>query len=142
MLTVQVRDRIEAPADVVFRDVSDFGNLDRLDIVESCAVNGEGVGAIRTVVFADHSLGHVVERLEAWDPKGRTLSYSILNDDCVLPVRSYLATVRVFEMGPSTCTLAWGSSFEPFGATEGELRPMFEGFYSAAIQAAKRSVSQ
>lgn len=140
MLTVKVRDAIDAPADVVFRDVSDFGNLDRLEIVESCTVEGDGVGAIRTVVFADPSLGHVVERLEAWDPKQRTLSYSILNEDCALPVRSYLATVRVYETGPSACMLEWGSSFEPLAA-EAELRPMFEGFYSAAIEAAKRSVS-
>lgn len=138
-MKVQVRGRIEATADAVFRDVSDFGNLDRLDVVEICAVEGKGVGAVRTVAFTDKELGVVVERLESWNPKDRTLSYSIINDDCRLPVGNYLATVRVIEDGPNACILEWGSAFDPKGMSEQDIRPMFEGFYQQAIDAARRA---
>ena len=141
-MKVQVRQRLEAPADRVFMDVSDFGNLDRLDVVTACTVEGNGVGSVRTVTFADPTLGQVVERLEAYDPIARTFSYSIINEDCVLPVGNYLATVRVLEDGPSTCVLEWGSDFQLGDMEEPEARRMFEGFYMQAIDAARRSVEK
>lgn len=140
MVQVQVRGRIDASADAVFRDVSDFGNLARLDVVESCTVAGSGVGAVRTVVFADAKLGRVVERLEAHDPERRTLSYSIINDDCALPVEDYLATVTVVPDGPGACMLEWGSAFRLKGMEEADARRMFEGFYREAIDVARRAV--
>ena len=140
MTSVQVRGRINAPADVVFEDISDFGNLDRLDVIQSCTVEGSGVGAIRTVKFTDGNLGSVVERLESHEPKNRTLSYRIINGDCVLPVENYLATVRVLEDGPNACILEWGSVFDPKGMPEQEVRPMFEGFYKEAIDVTRRAV--
>lgn len=141
-MKVQVRRRLEAPADTVFTDVSDFGNLDRLDVVAACTVEGNGVGAVRTVTFADPTLGRVVERLEAYDPIARTFSYNIINEDCVLPVANYLATVRVIEDGPSACLLEWGSDFELRDMEESGARLMFEGFYTQAIEAARRAVTK
>jgi len=140
MMTVQVRGRINAAADAVFTDISDFGNLDRLAVVESCTVEGSGVGAVRTVTFTDKTLGVVVERLESCDPRTRTLSYRILNDDCLLPVENYLATVKVIADGPNACVLEWGSVFTPRGASEQEIRLMFEGFYTAAVDMTRRAV--
>ena len=67
-MKVQLRQRLEAPSDTVFGDVSDFGNLARLDVVAACTVEGNGVGAVRTVTFTDPTLGRVVERLESYDP--------------------------------------------------------------------------
>ena len=72
-MKVQVRGRINAPADAVFKEVSDFGFLDRLDLIESCTVEGNGVGAVRTAKFTDHKLGRVVERLEAYDATARNV---------------------------------------------------------------------
>jgi hypothetical protein len=140
MMTVQVRERINAAADVVFKDISDFGNLTRLAVIESCTVEGSGVGAVRTVTFTNKNLGVVVERLESYDPSTRTLSYRIINDDCLLPVENYLATVKVLEDSPQACILEWGSVFTPRGASEQEVRPMFEGFYQEAIDVTRRAV--
>lgn len=139
-MTVQVRGRINAAADAVFKDISDFGNLARLDVIESCTVEGSGVGAVRTVTFTDPKLGVVVERLESYDPRSRTLSYRIINDNCLLPVENYLATVRVLEDGPQACILEWGSVFTPRGAPEQEVRPLFEGFYTEAVDVTRRAV--
>jgi hypothetical protein len=141
IMKVKVRGRINAPADAVFKEVSDFGFLDRLDLIESCTVEGNGVGAVRTATFTDHKLGRVVERLEAYDAKARSLSYSIINDDCVLPVENYLATVRVVEDGRDRCILEWGSVFDLKGMAEHEARPMFEGFYREAVDVTRRCVA-
>lgn len=141
-MKIQVRQRLEAPSDAVFGDVGDFGNLARLDVVASCTVEGSGVGAVRTVTFSDPTLGQVVERLESYDPIGRTFSYSIINEDCALPVTNYLATVRVIEDGPTACLLEWGSEFRLRDMSEAEARVMFEGFYTQAIDAARRAVTK
>ena len=141
-MKVQVRQPLEAPSDTVFRDVGDFGNLARLDVVAACTVEGNGVGAVRTVTFTDPTLGRVVERLESYDPIVRTFSYSIINEDCVLPVTNYLATVRVIEDGPTACLLEWGSEFQLRDMEEPEARRMFEGFYMQAIDAARRAVEK
>ena len=140
MMRVQVRGRINATADAVFKDISDFGNLARLAVIASCTVEGRGVGAVRTVTFTNPKLGVVVERLEFYNPSTRTLSYRIINADCLLPVENYLATVRVLEDGPHACILEWGSVFTPRGAPEQEVRPLFEGFYQEAIDVARHAV--
>lgn len=141
-MKVEVKRRLDAPAAMVFADVSDFGNLARLDIVATCTVNGHGVGAIRTVTFADAALGRVVERLEAYDPVGRTFSYSIINDDCALPVSDYLATVRVIEDGEHGCVLSWGSEFQLQHMQEADAKVMFEEFYTKAIEAARCAITK
>lgn len=139
-MKVQVTRRIVAPANSVFADASDFGNLARLDVVSECAAKGFGVGAVRIVTFTDESLGRVVERLEIHDSVNRTFSYSIINEDCVLPVTNYLATVRVVEDGPEASWLYWGSNSQLRDMSESEARAMFEGFYTQAIEAVRRSV--
>ena len=139
MTTVQVREKVGAAADTVFKDISDFGGIDRFDVVESCTVEGSGVGAVRTAKLANN-MGTVVERLESYDPQGRTFSYRITNDDCPLPVDNYVATVKVVEDGPNACTVEWTGVFSPKGAPEEEVRPIIEGIYKGGIDVTRRAV--
>lgn len=139
MTTVEVKEKVGAPADAVFRDISNFGAVDRLEVVESCTVEGSGVGAVRTINLANN-MGKVIERLESYDPNARTYSYRIINDDCPLPVDGYVATVRVLEDGPNACTVEWTGVFQPKGAPEEAVRPMIEGIYTGGIAVTRRAV--
>jgi len=66
--------------------ISEFGAAGRyLAGVVDCTVEGEGVGALRTLTSADGSA--IVERLEALDEVTYRLSYALLTDtpfaDCL-----------------------------------------------------------
>ena|GEM_PF-511216 len=105
---------IHAPADAVWRVISDFGAACQyLDMVVNCTVEGEGVGALRTLTFADG--GTLVERLEALDEVARRLSYTLLSDTPLsdTPFRECLTTVTVHYLGPSQAEVAWSATFEP-----------------------------
>jgi hypothetical protein len=68
---------IHAPADAIWRVISDFGAACQyLDQVVDCTVEGEGVGALRTLTNADGTYA-IVERLERLDEAARRLSYAL-----------------------------------------------------------------
>jgi hypothetical protein len=47
-------------------------------MVEKCAVEGQGIGALRTLTYAVSST--IVERLEALDDAAHRLNYALLSD--------------------------------------------------------------
>lgn len=139
MTTVQVTEKVGASADKVFQDISDFGGARRLDVVESCDVQGSGVGAVRTINLKGGA-GRVVERLESYDPKARVFSYRITNDgECPLPVKDYLATVKVSEDGPNAATVEWTGKFDPTGPEE-DVKAMISGIYKGGIAVTRNAV--
>lgn len=121
---------LKAPADQVWDVVGDFNGLPRFvpAAVES-VVDGEGVGALRTVTLPDGS--KLVERLESVDPAARTYSYSIVSGP--LPVAKYFATVRVTPMDLESCEVTWTGSFEPSGDTK-EAQKAIEGVYDSGLR--------
>lgn len=135
MTRVNVRETIEAPADSVWALVGDFGGLARIGLVPKCEVEGEGVGAVRTIEMGD---ARIRERLEAYDGTGRLLSYSIV-DAGPLPVKDYEATIRVIDDGSERCIVDWSGSFEPTG-DEAEAIRAIEDIYNGGIQGLKRAV--
>ena len=95
MASVKVSERIEASADAVWDLFRDFGGIQRFSKeIQSCTVEGQGVGAVRTLTLGALSLK---ERLEAFDDPGRRLQYSIIAGP--LPLADYLATIQVSEEG-------------------------------------------
>ena len=57
---------IHVPADAIWQVISDFGAACQyITMVVNCTVEGEGVGALRTLTSADGSV--IVERLETLD---------------------------------------------------------------------------
>jgi len=91
-LSVSMATEIDAPAVDVWKVVGDFGGIGRfMDDIESVDVEGEGVGAVRTLHLADGA--RVVETLTAWDGEAMRYSYSI--SESPLPVDGYEATIAV-----------------------------------------------
>ncbi len=128
MATVKVTERLEASADSVWDLFRDFGGVDRYSKgIERCEVEGDGVGAVRTLAMGAITLQ---ERLEAFDDAGRRLQYSIVSGP--LPFENYLATVEVSEDG-NGCRVDWSSTFDPTGVTEEQAIGIVEGVYKGGI---------
>src|SRR5262245_25677393 len=123
MARVEVQDEIDAAKETVWEVVSDFGGVKRISPdVESCAVEGNGVGAVRTI----HLNGiKIQERLEGLDPKGYTFSYSMLEGP--IPFKNYLAHVVLSDAGPKRTTINWSGTFEPAGMPAEQLEQLVRG---------------
>lgn len=135
MAKIAVNEDYSVAADVVWERMADFGGLAWMPGVESCTVEGEGLGAIRAV-----TMGPMVikERLERFDAEGRTLSYSIVEGP--LPTQNYLATITVSEQD-SGCRVDWTASFDlPEGVDESAIAPAVSGGYGGALKALKKEL--
>lgn len=138
MSEVWMTTKINAPADTVWRIVSDFNGLPKfVSAIINSTVEGSGVGAFRTLTLQDGG-PPIVERLERLDEETRTLSYSILHSP--LPVEDYVATTQVKELSKNQCELTWSSTFEPKGAPEAEAVRIIENIYAAAFEGLKKLV--
>ena len=133
MAGIAVAEDFTVSADAVWTKLADFGGLaDWMPGVKTCETEGDGVGAVRRVAMGP---AEVVERLEAFDPTARSLSYSIVEGP--IPVQNYLATVSVREAGDG-CHVDWTAKFDlPDGLTEEQIAPGLEGAYGGALAALK-----
>jgi hypothetical protein len=135
-LTVEVNDRIKAPADAVWALVRDFGGVTKWNpgTIEDCTVEGEGIGAVRTLTLPGG--GQLQEKLEALEEGSKSMSYSFTGK-VLLPLEDYYATMRVSAAGDGECELNWSSSFGPGPMPEADARATVEGIYTGGIQALK-----
>ena len=132
---IELSEEMAAPASAAWEKLADFGGLDWMPGVEKVEVEGEGIGAVRTV-----SMGpmNIKERLEAFDDAGRSLSYSITEGP--MPVENYLATIRVSESGDG-CRVDWSASFDlPEGVPAEAIENGLNGAYGGALAALKKLV--
>jgi hypothetical protein len=125
---------IYIPADAIWRVISDFGAASQyLAGVVNCTVEGQGIGARRTLTSADGST--IVERLETLDGVARRLSYALLTDT---PFRNCLTTMMVRELGQSRAELEWSATFEADGLPAEEARELLEATLAANCLALKQ----
>jgi len=127
---------INMPADAIWLVLSDFGAACQyLLMVVDCTVEGQGLGALRTLTYADGS--HIVERLEALDTAAYRLSYALLSDT---PFRDCLTTVTMHDLGSGQCQVAWTAIFEADGLPASEAVEMLEGAFELNGRALQRFV--
>jgi hypothetical protein len=125
---------INAPADAIWQVISDFGAAGHsLARVVNCTVEGEGVGALRTVTSADGST--ILERLESLDKTAQRLSYSLLTDT---PFHNCLTTMAVRNLGSSQAELEWSATFEADGLPASEAVALLESALAADCTALKQ----
>jgi len=137
MASVKVTDRIGASADRVWDLVRDFGGIQRFaSNIESVSVQGEGVGAVRTVTLPGGTA--IQERLEACDDATRTLQYSILGGH-PFPFDDYLATIKLSEDGDA-CQIEWSSQFASRAGAESKAPAIVEGIYRGGIAGLKKAL--
>lgn len=132
MTTIETKSTIPAPAATVWRTISAFHGIERwLPPVRASSVEGDGLGALRTCVF--HDGGVVRERLIELDDRAWALRYEIV-DAGPLPVRGYVATMRVRPLGDDRCELSWSATFEATAGDADALAGMLRGVYAAGAE--------
>jgi len=139
MSKVHVRDSFNAPADAVWSFFRDFGGLKKWAgaMVQSCTLEGEGIGAVRTLALAQGR--PIRERLVQFDDGDRSFSYAILGA-CDLPVDDYVGSVKVRPDGVARATIDWVGTFDAKGAPEADAQRIVEGIYRGAIAAIKSNL--
>ena len=136
MGSVKVVENVNASADRVWELFRDFGGITRFSQgIDSCTVEGEGLGAVRTITMGGGL--KLQERLEAFDDGGRTLSYAIIGDH-PLPFDNYLSTVKVVDQGDA-CTVEWSSTYDPKGTAD-QASGLIQGIYKGGITGIKKAL--
>ena len=122
MTQVSSRIVIHAPADAIWQMISDFGAAgDYLAEIIDCAVEGEGVGALRVLTSVNGST--VVERLDTLDAMAQRLSYALLTDT---PFGNCLTSMALRDLGPNQTELTWSATFKADGIPENEAVELLE----------------
>ena len=118
---------IHAPTDAIWQVISNFGAAGQyLAGVVDCTIEGQGVGALRTLTSADGSA--IVERLETLDAVAQRLSYAMLTDT---PFGNCLTTMALRDLGPYQAELTWSATFQTEGIPATEAIDLLEGALAA-----------
>ena len=140
MIEVTVSGEIGAPADEVWALVADFNALpDWLPGVAASAIEGDGhtPGAVRRLDISALGGRWAAERLESFDDRARSFSYSIVETD--LPLKHYLSTFRIEKRADGqSCTVTWSARFAAKDTPDAEAEGFVRGAYGAGIENLKR----
>ena len=136
MTTVEVIETVNSNAQSVWDILGDFGGIKVGGPITAFTLEGEGVGAVRTITMGG---ANIVERLEEFDSAAMALKYAILNEDSPLPVSNYAATIKVISNGDSACTVEWIGTFEAKGAPEEAASEAVRGIYTGGIARARKA---
>lgn len=137
MANTTVSIEIPASAETVWQLMGGFDALpDWLPFIPE-SVSSEG-GRVRSLTTADG--GTVIERLEAFDNRQRSYSYSIIQ--APFPVVDYLSTIAVVATADSNITrVEWSGSFTPVNVSDADAEALFSGIYRDGLQALKNNFS-
>jgi hypothetical protein len=127
---------VQATADRVWRLIGGFNSLpDWLPLIPASELT-EG-GRVRHLKTAD---GHqIVERLQVFDEKERSYSYSIV--EAPFPVTDYVATICVQAVaGTDSSLVTWSGRFSPVGVSDEEVVQLFHGIYKEGLTALRESL--
>lgn len=138
MTTVTVSEDINAQAAAVWAELGNFAGIRVGGPITAFETEGEGVGMTRTISMGG---AQIVERLDAHDPQAMYFAYSIVNEDCPLPVQGYAANVQISDKGDGSCNVTWTGTFEPRGAPEADAAAAVEGIYRGGIAGARKAVA-
>tara|TARA_B110001454_G_scaffold163456_1_gene153006 strand:- start:127 stop:546 length:420 start_codon:yes stop_codon:yes gene_type:complete len=137
MTIVTVEETIAANANDVFKTLGDFGRIKVAGAITAFELEGEGVGAVRTITMGG---GQVIERLDEHDSEKLVFGYSILNEDNPLPVSNYSSRVEITANGEDACTVNWSGTFEPKGADEAVASKVIHGIYTGGIAGTRKAL--
>lgn len=127
--------RLDHPVDAVWARVGSFGGLQHWAAgVSACSVDGEGVGAVRTVIANG---AEVRERLEAIDPAAHTLRYRILSPHR-MPADNVHGNIALRALDAGSTEMIWHSDATDFTAAPDVVGARIEAFYRASIAGLER----
>ncbi|MDG2304048.1 MAG: SRPBCC family protein [Candidatus Binatia bacterium] len=134
---IRVEEEVDAKPETVWALVREFGGVKEWnDGIDSCEVDGSGIGAVRTLKMGGIE---IQERLEHIDDTGRTFSYSIISGP--VPVENYLASMTIHDAAEGKARVTWQGSFDPKGVAEEDCAKLFTGVYQGGIAAIRKAVT-
>ncbi|HEV3427705.1 MAG TPA: SRPBCC family protein [Paraburkholderia sp.] len=127
--------RIAATPDAVWQLIGGFNSLpDWLPYIPTSELS-EG-GRVRRLATPGGDV--IVERLEAFDHRQRSYSYSILQ--APFPVTGYRSTLSVTAIEDGQAAqVDWSGEFTPDGVSDEEATHLFEGIYRDGLKALAHS---
>ena len=127
-------DTISLPVDNVWAVVSAFGAIKTwIPTIERCKVEGQGIGAVRTVEFGGTSMQ---EKLEQLDPQTHTISYRFV-DPTGMPLEGGYGTISLKAVNDDTTSITWVADAEK---VSDEGKQILTGMLSTFIQKSIRGL--
>lgn len=113
MAQLVLRVSYEAPARTVWQLLRSFRDDAMPDgLMDSYEVQGEGIGAVRTIRWGGGEVFH--QTLESIDEQNRVLEIATKTTERLL-VRDLRSRVQVREEGAGRCSVEWRLTYEPVG---------------------------
>ena len=134
-MEVTVEETVAASADKVWQAMSNFTGIEPSATIQGVAIEGSGVGAIRTLTMVGG--GVIRERLEAFDPAARIFTYAIINKDGPLPVDDYVSTVTISAIDADSARVHWSAQCQPRGVPAEKVTSIISAVYKGGIQRAR-----
>jgi hypothetical protein len=127
---------LAASADAVWAVVGDLTDTTITEgLAEHVVVEGSGAGAVRRF-FLPGGIS-IAERIEAFDPAGRSYAYRIF-DYGPLPFTDYLGRALVLPDGPDAARLSWSATATPLDGADDVARTMIDANIDHALSALAR----
>jgi len=139
MSAIRVDGEFEVSTESLWDVVSDFGNVFWLPGEPDFESEGEGPGMIRTIRVRKTT--PVREQLRECDAENRAIHYTIIEGN-PLPVRNYLATMKVVASKGGGSRLEWSSTWEPDGVSEEQARAAVQAVYTGVLGVMKANLEQ
>ena len=119
------------PADEVWKLIGGFGSLpDWLPYIPKSELAEGG----RTRHLANPDGCTIIERLMAFDEKGRSYTYHILQ--APFPVTDYYSTLKAMELNSEKRSrVVWSGEFTPKGVSDEEASKIFQDIYDNGLKA-------
>lgn len=137
-MTITIHATIDASPDDVWAMVADFPNLMRWHpLVQRCETKGEGVGAIRTVHFAD---SWAEERLELLDNDRRILHYAVIEGSNP-SANGLTGAISLVAGDEGRTNLTWTSGVDPSRADAEALDAYLQTYYPQRIEHLRQAMA-
>ncbi|MDP6953928.1 MAG: SRPBCC family protein [Alphaproteobacteria bacterium] len=130
MSSVSVTRTIAVAPDTAWQEIRSVGGLERwVPIVQTCEVEGSGVGAVRKCGLGEGAF--VFEKVESIDEAQRVFTYSITESP--LPLENYMGRMQIGPGADGGSEITWSCEFACDSAAEAEMTAMLEGAFSDGL---------
>lgn len=131
--------KLNVPAEKVWEAIANMGNLDKwFPIIETCRVEGDGPGAVRSMTLIDGG-GEIKDTIEEIDSGNMRLVY--LRPVSPFPVTYYRGTVEVFKSYDGAGIVAWTIDFESKSEDSASVAELVHGAISAGIDGMEQDLT-
>jgi Polyketide cyclase / dehydrase and lipid transport len=139
LATANVTKIVDAPVEKVWSAIRSIGGLDRwFPVIDSCRVDGQGVGATRTLGLVGG--GEMRDRIVEIDEAERRFRYERF--ELPFPVENYRGMVQARARADHRSEIVWGIQFEVAVEKRGELVAFIEGAISDGLDGLEQELTR